>query len=93
MAALICGEAWESETMPIWFKSKRYGWGWTPLTWQGWVVTGAYVGLIVLSAVAFPPRQSTFAFVASVLGLSVVLVTICWIKGEPPKWRWGDGSQ
>ncbi len=22
-----------------WFRPKRIGWGWTPQTWQGWVVT------------------------------------------------------
>jgi hypothetical protein len=34
-----------------WFRPKRYGWGLTPATWQGWLVTGAYVaGVIVLGA-------------------------------------------
>ena len=26
-----------------WFTSKRLGWGWAPITWQGWLVTLALV--------------------------------------------------
>jgi len=22
--------------------------------------------------------------------LSLALFVVCWIKGEPPRWRWGD---
>ena len=22
----------------LWFRAKSYGWGWTPITWQGWAV-------------------------------------------------------
>ena len=25
----------------------------------------------------------------AVLAESVVLVAVCWWKGEPPRWRWG----
>jgi hypothetical protein len=28
--------------------------------------------------------------VAYMIALSVVLTAICWWKGEPPGWRWGD---
>ena len=27
-----------------WFKPKRVGWGITPIAWQGWVYTAAWVG-------------------------------------------------
>lgn len=30
----------------IWFKSKSYGWGWTPVTWQGWTITATYSFII-----------------------------------------------
>ena len=32
----------------LWFRRKKYGWGWTPSTWQGWTV----VGFILLVGVA-----------------------------------------
>ena len=37
-----------------WFGPKRYGWGLTPISWQGWALTGAYVvAVFVLATVAF----------------------------------------
>jgi hypothetical protein len=76
--------------MTYWFRAKRYGWGWSwPLTWQGWVVLGAFFILIGAGALAFPPRSNTALFVVYVVFLSGLLLVICWLKGEPPRWRWG----
>lgn len=33
-----------------WFRPKRFGFGWTPATWQGWLVTIGGAGLIALVA-------------------------------------------
>lgn len=27
----------------MWFRAKRYGWGWRPVTWQGWAVVAVWV--------------------------------------------------
>ena len=73
-----------------WFPAKRYGWGWGwPSSWQGWVVLAAFVGLLGLASFLFPPKQSLGAFLVSVLVLAALLFGICWLKGEPPRWRWG----
>lgn len=32
---------------PNWFRPKAFGWGLTPITWQGWAYTGGWVGLLV----------------------------------------------
>jgi hypothetical protein len=80
----------ESESR-YWFPAKRYGWGWgLPATWQGWLVLAAFAGLLVAAAVRFPPNRQPGAFIACVVALSVVLMLVCWLKGEPPRWRWGD---
>jgi len=69
---------------------KTYGWGWgPPCTWYGWLVLLAYCALLPLAVVLFPPHKNMPCFLASVLGLSSVLISICWWTGEPPKWRWG----
>lgn len=74
-----------------WFPAKRYGWGWgPPVTWQGWAVLAAFVILIVVGAIVLPPHRATAKFVAYVVILSVALTGVCWWKGEPPRWRWGD---
>ena len=76
-----------------WFPAKRYGWGWgLPTSWQGWLVIAGYVALLALGFALFPPASRTAAFCACVVALTVLLVAICWLKGEPPRWRWGDDT-
>jgi lipoprotein signal peptidase len=73
-----------------WFPAKRYGWGWGfPTTWQGWLVFAAFLGLLVAGAFFFPPRTSLAEYLAYVAILCGGLVGICWLKGEPPRWRSG----
>jgi hypothetical protein len=74
-----------------WFPAKRYGWGWgPPATWQGWAVLIAFIILVIVAAIAFPPHRSTPIFIGCVVILSIALTGVCWWKGEPPRWRWGD---
>jgi len=46
--------------------------------------------LLVVGAVTFLPSQRHGAFVAYSALFSLLLVAVCWVKGEPPKWRWGE---
>ena len=73
-----------------WFPAKRYGWGWgLPATWQGWIVLVAFGATeISLAAKLVPDNPSTFALGSLVL--VSLLVVICYLKGEPPAWRWGE---
>lgn len=76
---------------PYWFPTKRYGWGWgLPRCWQGWVVLAVYTILLVAGAAIFPPNLQPVAYAIHTGLISFVLVFICWLKGEPPRWRWGD---
>ncbi len=73
-----------------WFPAKRYGWGWgIPTCWQGWAVLAAYFALIGLAALFSRPDREPFSFALLVTVASLVLVAVCWFKGEPPRWRWG----
>ena len=73
-----------------WFPSKTYGWGWgLPVTWQGWLVLANYAVLMVVVSLMFPPTTHHNTFIGCVAGLSAVLVLVCWLTGEPPRWRWG----
>jgi len=81
-----------------WFPAKRYGWGWGfPSSWQGWVVLGLYIVLGVLGAFVFLPLlRHPVVYFSVYLGYVAVLtglfLAICWWKGEPPRWRWGDDN-
>jgi hypothetical protein len=73
-----------------WFPAKRYGWGWgIPATWQGWLVFVGFFVLLLAGVFLFPPQKMLAAYVAYIAVLSLLLVGICWLKGEPPRWRWG----
>ena len=77
-----------------WFKRKTYGWGWTPATREGWLVTVGFMGLIVgIAWRAEYAVTSSFEVWTEVLLpvfiVVVVLVGVCWRTGEPPQWQWG----
>ncbi|HEY8050810.1 MAG TPA: hypothetical protein VIE63_16690 [Ramlibacter sp.] len=74
-----------------WFPAKRYGWGWGfPLVWQGWVVFGAFVLAIGGGVIFVLSPLGPFVFAGYVVALIGLLTIVCWLKGEPPRWRWGD---
>jgi len=76
-----------------WFAAKRYGWGWgPPTTWQGWVVMIVWLGVLLAGIRAIGLRGHPVAHVAFVITMCGVLVLICYWKGEPPRWRWGDDT-
>jgi hypothetical protein len=77
-----------------WFPAKKYGWGWSfPNCWQGWLVLACYAAALVLLGHVFPPRENHPAFVGGAGVLTILLLAICWLKGEPPKWRWGGKDE
>lgn len=80
----------QSNPKQYWFPAKRFGWGWgLPTMWQGWLVLAAYFCMVLVGAIIVLPGRGPLAFVVYVSALSLLLVAICWIKGEPPRWRWG----
>ena len=84
-----------------WFKRKLYGWGWVPVRWQGWVVVTVSVVLIVLDGVSLsataekgdPTQKQLLWFFAQLIFVIVVLLIICYWKGEKPRWQWGISNE
>lgn len=79
-----------------WFKRRRFGWGWVPVTWQGWVVVLGWMALMIGAALvlADPSGDRRFSAEAAVFSMFAVVVTaalirVCYRKGPKPKWRWG----
>lgn len=73
----------------IWFKRKLYGWGWTPCTWQGWIITLMFILFLVYIATEFLV-VGRFVEYFVLLGISIALLMyICYKKGEKPRWSWG----
>lgn len=79
-----------SASARYWFPAKRYGWGWgPPCAWQGWVVLVVYFALLLGGIPLIQASEGNFAYVAYVIAVTVGLIAICWLTGEPPRWRWG----
>ncbi len=74
------------ESKNLWFKSKKYGWGWTPATWQGWAIIIIYT-LLTIFILAIDPI-SWLSYVVTFI-LTLILLFICYKTGERPRWRWG----
>ncbi len=73
-----------------WFPAKRYGWGWGfPTRWQGWIASLAYVALLFVDSIVFPPAAQSTEFFFGLGFLSVAMLLTCYWRGEPPAWRWG----
>jgi hypothetical protein len=81
----------------LWFKARSFGWGWTPCSIEGWLVTIAGLAVLVggdLAAVAWINVALDHAGIgfAAVIGWNALIVAlliwICWKTGERPSWRW-----
>ncbi len=83
----------------LWFKAKKYGWGWYPSSWQGWIVMFVYciaILVIALNAINVTKEttntSSTFLwnYLPPLFFISFIMIGICYKTGEKPKWRWGE---
>jgi hypothetical protein len=81
------------EQKKLWFRAKMYGWGWYPISWQGWVVLLIYVVAMIKIVTSLAPQHSgsdaLFALAIRVVPLTILLLIICYAKGERPRWHWG----
>jgi len=76
----------------LWFKRKKYGWGWTPANAMGWLVLIIYVILISAYPLISVLGQFSFSIVVFLIItflLTGILFWICFKKGEKPSWSWG----
>ena len=70
-----------------WFVPKRFGWGATPVTWQGWAVTLGFTAAIVAAA-RLRPSDWQKASVSAVLVAALVAIAAPRTRGGW-RWRWG----
>ncbi len=76
----------------LWFKSKNYGYGWTPCSREGWIVTIGFIFAVIALGFIFKKQlesgEVTDYFI-SLGGLIIILIIIAYKTGETPKWGWG----
>ena len=77
-----------------WFRQKKFGYGATPNSWQGWlVIIASALAAIALIIAADFQRDNAARFLLIVIGLPVIViptVLIARAKTEGGwRWRWG----
>lgn len=79
----------------LWFKRRRYGWGWTPVTWQGWLSVVIFLAIVVSCIVTLPfkphePTSGQILLALIYIGSAIlILLGVSFMKGPSPKFRWG----
>jgi hypothetical protein len=83
------------KTKRYWFKRRRYGYGYMPVTWEGWLAVTAYVAIVVVLVPAFlDAPEETAGREAGFFFLFLAAATACLLmvsvkNGPKPRWRWG----
>ena len=82
-----------------WFKQKKWGFGFTPSTPEGWVAVGILVAILTLSSfveeLVADPRQPRTRVLLVVFDLMVLGIFTALFKNKVEgglKWRWGKDS-
>jgi hypothetical protein len=68
--------------MRRWFRRKRWGYGWTPCSWQGWLVTALFVAACTGLSLSRPHLDETTR-IAAIFSLVIALfVMIAFTSGK-----------
>ncbi|MFA6520388.1 MAG: hypothetical protein WCT44_02140 [Candidatus Paceibacterota bacterium] len=78
----------------LWFKRRMYGWGWMPISWEGWAVTIIYILSLAGDLKFINDSHNSFSatlasFIPRFIFLTLIFVGVCLWKGEKTKWSWG----
>jgi hypothetical protein len=79
-----------------WFRPKRFGYGATPVTWQGWLFTlGTALAMVAVTLFLLRLTERHLWFLAVLVAFNVsaigALVIVCRRKTDGEwRWRWGD---
>jgi len=71
--------------MNYWFKNKKYGLGWTPANYKGWLVLLVFILMII--ALSLYIKKDINHYLLYVIFLTLFLIVICYKTGEPIRWR------
>jgi hypothetical protein len=82
-------------TTDYWFKRRRYGFGFTPTTWQGWVTIAAFVVLAIIAVLQLKTDVNNTAGLSFLRFLGIFLIALSLLliatalKAPEPHWRGG----
>ncbi len=88
-----------------WFRAKRYGLGWVPISIEGWFVTLGYALIIAGSVLLFTLQFSNdpialgstpasalvvAGFFIWIILITIIVLWVCYKTGEHAAWRWNE---
>jgi hypothetical protein len=74
---------------PEWFAPKRYGYGATPISWQGWALTIGFVLIALGLGLTLGRRPLQFFAILVPLMVVFTVITARTTRGGW-RWRWGE---
>jgi hypothetical protein len=74
---------------PEWFAPKRYGYGATPITWQGWALTIGFAAIAIGLSVRFAHRPLQLFAIMAPLIIAFSVISARTTRGGW-RWRWGE---
>jgi hypothetical protein len=77
-----------------WFRPKRYGYGVTPVTWQGWSLTIATAAVVALSSTLVPIFGASKPWLFAAIPIDLLLIVALFVVSRRKtdgewRWRWG----
>lgn len=88
----------ETNENKYWMKRRRYGWGWTPTSWQGWLLLLLQGVVVIAAATQLPPKPAEpslgqlVKFFVILISAVATLVLVSSRTAPAPHWRWGKKS-
>lgn len=81
-----------------WFKRKLYGYGWSPASWEGWVCLFIFIGFNLwnFNRIDSHSHSASDTLINFILPFAITLIALLYIavvKGEKPKWQWGEREE
>jgi hypothetical protein len=75
-----------------WFGPKSYGWGFAPITWEGWASVAAYAAALFSARRLMGGPADVGGYLAVAAVLTAALLGLAWWKRDRSRgvgWRWG----
>jgi hypothetical protein len=79
----------------FWFRPKTYGYGATPVTWEGWAVVGAYVAVVLTVVLLLTTRDHiSTTWLSAIAVIAVATGAMVFVGRQKTdgdwRWRWGN---
>ena len=78
----------------FWFRPKTYGYGATPVTWEGWALAAGYLIFVLVISLGLlgrePSARDVILWAAVLVTGTIGMTWLSWLKTEGEwRWRWG----